>query len=48
MSFEFELKDKTQYAGYDITDDYTTDLNKEKEHFSVMLYEVLLPGSVWY
>lgn len=48
MSFEFELKDKTQYSGYEITDDYTSDPNKEKEHFSIMLYEVLLPGSVWY
>ena len=48
MSFEFSLTDLTQYAGYEITDDFTSDPNKEKEHFSIMLYEVLLPGSVWY
>lgn len=48
MSFEFSLNDLSQYSGYNITDDFTSDPNKEKEHFSIMLYEVLLPGSVWY
>ena len=48
MSFEFSLTDLSQYSGYEITDDYTSDPNKQKEHFCVMLYEVLLPGSVWY
>ena len=47
MSFTFELL-AGQYSDYDITDDYLTDQNKEKEHFCIMLYEVLLPGSVWY
>lgn len=47
MSFEYSLSDKTQYSGYNITDDFT-DPDKEKEHFAIMLYEVLLPGSKWY
>lgn len=47
MSFEFVLSDLTQYDGYNITDDFN-DPDKEKEHFSVMLYEILLPGSSWY
>lgn len=48
MSFEFELKDLSQYAGYDVTDKYQDDPQKEKEHFAIMLYEVLFPGSKWY
>jgi len=48
MSFEYSLKDLSQYSGYNITDDYTSDPNKEKEHFSIMLYEILFPGSRWY
>ena len=47
MSFNYELV-SGQYSGFDITDDYTSDPNKEKEHFCVMLYEVLLPQSTWY
>ena len=47
MSFEFSLSDLSQYAGYKITDNYL-DEDKEKEHFSIMLYEVLFPESKWY
>lgn len=46
MSFEFTLNNpSTQYAKWDVTDDYTV---KEKEHFAVMMYEVLFPHSQWY
>lgn len=48
MSFTFELSDPTEYGLIDITDKYRSDPNKEKEHFSIMLYEFLLPGSTWY
>lgn len=48
MSFEYNLSDLSQYNGYEITDDYTSDLENAKYHFAIMLYEILLPGSVWY
>lgn len=42
MSFEYSVK-SIQY------DDITDDMNdKEKHHFAVMLYEVMLPESTWY
>ena len=47
MSFEFALTDLTQYTGYEMTDGLDPKDN-EKEHFCVMMYEVLLPGSSWY
>ena len=45
MSFEYSLVDPSQYTKWDVTDDYTV---KEKEHFAVMMYEVLFPHSKWY
>lgn len=48
MSFTFELADPSEYGAINITDKYRTDTNKEKEHFSIMLYEFLLPNSKWY
>lgn len=42
MSFTYKLND-TKHP--EITDDYT---DNEKDHFAIMLYEILLPGSTWY
>ena len=42
MSIKFNLDDERYPI---LSDDYT---NKEKEHFSIMLYEILLPDSVWF
>lgn len=39
MSLTYKLKDTSV-----VTDDY---LDEEKEHFAIMLYEILLPGSTW-
>ena len=47
MSFEFSLRDLSQYSGYNITDNYL-DPDQEKDHFCIMLYEVLFPRSKWY
>lgn len=44
MSYTFTLKNQV-VTGKQYTDDST---DKEKDHFAVMLYEVMLPGSVWY
>jgi len=48
MSFTFDLCDPAEYGLIEITDKYRSDPKKEKEHFSIMLYEFLLPGSHWY
>ena len=40
--FTYKLKDSSHA---NLTDDYT---DKEKEHFSIMLYEILLPESTWF
>ena len=42
MSITFNLDDE-RYPN--LSDDYQ---NKEKEHFAIMLYEILLPDSVWF
>ena len=44
MSFTFSLVDQ-RVTGKEYTDDAT---NKEKDHFALMLYEVMLPDSTWY
>lgn len=45
MSFEYQMKETPAYSAFDLTDDY---FDKTKEHFAVMMYEVLLPDSKWY
>ena len=42
MSLTFDLDDE-RYPN--LSDDYQ---NKEKEHFAIMLYEILLPDSLWF
>ena len=45
MSFEYSLVDPGVYTHWDVTDDYTVE---GKEHFAIMMYEVLFPHSKWY
>ena len=42
MSITYSLKDTSHP---EITDDYK---DEEKEHFAIMLYEILLPNSTWF
>lgn len=42
MSITYNLKDTSHP---EITDDYK---DEEKEHFAIMLYEILLPNSTWF